>query len=81
MLLQAREAFWRELQGEKARCPFCEADKAQSVMDFKKADVINGLCWKCPLINILGVDKLHYLMENCEDMGRHALQVYEETGQ
>jgi hypothetical protein len=88
MLMQAREAHWKEFQGEKPNCPFCTADKKQTVEDMITAGHMElamryprGLCMNCPLINLFSLETLHVLMEDCEDMGRHALQAYEEAGE
>jgi hypothetical protein len=89
MLLQAREGFWKSLQGGPvvANCPFCDADARQTGEDMVAAGIHSAsfmktaLCMNCPLINLFNIESLHVLMEDCEDMGRHALQVYEEMGE
>jgi hypothetical protein len=90
MLLQARESHWKEFQGEPPNCPFCTADARQTGEDVIAAGITSAgfamsyprsLCFNCPLINLFSLDSLHILMEDCEDMGRHALQIYEEAGE
>jgi hypothetical protein len=89
MLLQAREGFWKSLQGGPVvdSCPFCVADQKQTSKDMITAGITSAsfmktsLCMNCPLINLFSLDTLHVLMEDCEDMGRHALQIYEEAGE
>jgi hypothetical protein len=89
MLLQAREGFWKSLQGGPvvANCPFCDADARQTGEDMitigltVPTNIRSALCMNCPLINLFNLKDLGILMEDCEDMGRHALQVYEEMGE
>jgi hypothetical protein len=85
MLLQARESHWDEFQGQPANCPFCDADAKQTGEDAITAGLFDGsragVCHNCPLQNLFALDTLHVLMEDCEDMGRHVLQMYEEVGE
>jgi len=85
MLLQARESHWKEFQGETPNCPFCSADKKQTGEDAITAGLgpgsRTGVCFNCPLQNLFNLDSIHVLMEDCEDMGRHVLEMYEEAGQ
>jgi hypothetical protein len=87
MLLQAREAHWKEFQGEPQNCPFCVADRKQTGEEMIMSGITSSsyirtaLCMNCPLINLFSLETLHVLMEDCEDMGRHALQAYEEEGE
>jgi transposase-like protein len=84
MLLQAREAHWKEFQGEKPNCPFCKADTkqtAENMITSGESKKRHPICMNCPLISLFSLDNIGVLMEDCEDMGRHALQVYEEMGE
>jgi hypothetical protein len=82
MLLQAREAHWKSFQGERENCPFCMADQKQTFENMITTGVMEkGHCQNCPLLNLFNLESINILMEDCEDMGRHVLQVYEEMGQ
>jgi hypothetical protein len=85
MLLQARESRDLEIQTGIATCPFCLADQKQALENTittglvgKRAD---NICLNCPLQNLFSLDTILFLMEDCLEMGKHALDMYERAGE